>query len=215
MASGDYPFYAGKKYADRETAPFRVTQAGKLYASDAVIDGDFYAYDELGSLVGKFATEGTGAAAAAYLQLNNTKTGVGAFQVYADLSTGGNQTFVNESFRVWDGSGTTWGSIQFEGGVGLHNPGGVPSIKGPMLYLYSGETGVGNSFVLGQNYALFLTQTVGIGTANPNSAYKLDVNGAVNTTGLHMNGTAGVSGTFTDKDGKTVAVSGGIITGIS
>ncbi|MDD2778527.1 MAG: hypothetical protein PHI16_06535, partial [Methanocellales archaeon] len=39
MASADYPFYAGKKYADRATAPFRVTPAGAVVASDITITG--------------------------------------------------------------------------------------------------------------------------------------------------------------------------------
>jgi len=39
MAPADYPFYAGKKYADRATAPYRVTPAGIVYATGAVIDG--------------------------------------------------------------------------------------------------------------------------------------------------------------------------------
>lgn len=33
-------FWAGATFANRATAPFRVTQAGKLYATDAVISGD-------------------------------------------------------------------------------------------------------------------------------------------------------------------------------
>ena len=41
MASADYPFYAGKKYADRATAPFRVTPAGALVATSATITGNF------------------------------------------------------------------------------------------------------------------------------------------------------------------------------
>lgn len=39
MASLDFPFYAGKKYTDRATAPFRVTPAGELYATSATITG--------------------------------------------------------------------------------------------------------------------------------------------------------------------------------
>jgi hypothetical protein len=39
MASADYPFYAGKKYADRATAPFRVTPAGLVIASNITITG--------------------------------------------------------------------------------------------------------------------------------------------------------------------------------
>ncbi len=39
MAPGDYPFYAGKQYADRATAPFRVSNAGILSATGATISG--------------------------------------------------------------------------------------------------------------------------------------------------------------------------------
>lgn len=39
IASADYPFYAGAKYADRATAPFRVSAAGVLYATGATITG--------------------------------------------------------------------------------------------------------------------------------------------------------------------------------
>jgi hypothetical protein len=49
MASLDFPFYAGKKYADRATAPFRVTPAGVVYATGAVIDGTSTLGGRLGS----------------------------------------------------------------------------------------------------------------------------------------------------------------------
>jgi len=39
MVPADYPLYAGKKYADRATAPFRVTPAGALFASSVEITG--------------------------------------------------------------------------------------------------------------------------------------------------------------------------------
>lgn len=39
MATADYPFYAGAKYANRASAPFRVTPAGDLVASSATITG--------------------------------------------------------------------------------------------------------------------------------------------------------------------------------
>ena len=39
MASADYPFYAGAKYANRANATFKVTPAGVVYATGAVIDG--------------------------------------------------------------------------------------------------------------------------------------------------------------------------------
>jgi len=39
MAPADYPFYAGKKYADRATAPFKVEPSGKLTVTDIVATG--------------------------------------------------------------------------------------------------------------------------------------------------------------------------------
>jgi hypothetical protein len=39
MAPADYPFYAGATYANRATAPFRVTPAGALVATNATITG--------------------------------------------------------------------------------------------------------------------------------------------------------------------------------
>lgn len=54
---------------------------------------------------------------------------------------------------------------------------------------------------------------IGIGTATP--GYKFDVSGDINTSGVYrVGGTAGVSGSFTTVDGKTVTVTSGIITSI-
>ena len=39
MAPADYPFYAGKKYADRATAPFKVEPSGKLTVASIVATG--------------------------------------------------------------------------------------------------------------------------------------------------------------------------------
>ena len=39
MAPADYPFYAGKKYADRATAPLRATPAGAFYCSSVEVTG--------------------------------------------------------------------------------------------------------------------------------------------------------------------------------
>jgi hypothetical protein len=39
MSPGDYPFYAGATYANRATAPYRVTPAGLLVATNATISG--------------------------------------------------------------------------------------------------------------------------------------------------------------------------------
>jgi len=40
MASADYPFYAGAKYANRASAPFRVTPDGALVATNATVTGN-------------------------------------------------------------------------------------------------------------------------------------------------------------------------------
>jgi hypothetical protein len=40
MSPADYPFWAGATYANRATAPFRITPTGSLYASSAFISGD-------------------------------------------------------------------------------------------------------------------------------------------------------------------------------
>lgn len=59
------------------------------------------------------------------------------------------------------------------------------------------------------------TDRVGIGTGTP--GYKLDVNGDINlpaASAYYVGGTAGVSGSFTTVDGKTVTVTKGITTSI-
>ena len=57
------------------------------------------------------------------------------------------------------------------------------------------------------------TNRVGIGMNNP--GYKFDVTGDINTSGVYRTGgTAGVSGSFTTVDLKTVTVTNGIITAI-
>lgn len=41
MSADDYSFYAGAKYANRAIAPFKVTRAGVVYATGAIVNGDF------------------------------------------------------------------------------------------------------------------------------------------------------------------------------
>jgi hypothetical protein len=50
MSPSDYPFFAGSTYANRATAPFRVTPAGILNATGAVISGNITA--TTGSIAG-------------------------------------------------------------------------------------------------------------------------------------------------------------------
>jgi hypothetical protein len=61
---------------------------------------------------------------------------------------------------------------------------------------------------------LIVQGKVGIGTASVGASDTLSVTGTVNATAYSVGGTAGVSGTFTTVDGKTVTVTNGIITSI-
>lgn len=47
MAPADYPFFAGQTYANRSTAPFRITNQGVVYASSGVIGGWTLASDAI------------------------------------------------------------------------------------------------------------------------------------------------------------------------
>jgi hypothetical protein len=46
MAPGDFPFYAGRTYANRASAPFRVDTAGGLYATNGNVAGFVISYIE-------------------------------------------------------------------------------------------------------------------------------------------------------------------------
>ena len=149
--------------------------------------GNFYTYNQLGALVGKFTTEGSGAGAGAFLTLNNTTTGIKAFEVYADLSNGTNQTLINDQLKVSEGSDTTYGSIVLYGGKDVMVSQWGQSITQPVIELYDGALN-DNTLFIGKEVAIFNTQKVGIGITNPGT-YKLYVNGDINFTGnLYQNG---------------------------
>lgn len=67
MSPSDYPFYAGQTYANRATAPFRISTTGKLTASGVDMTGNIYAdtlysdnaYIAGGSKIGSFTVSGT------------------------------------------------------------------------------------------------------------------------------------------------------------
>lgn len=52
--SNDYPLWVGADYANRATAPFRVTLLGKMYASGCVISGDSIFEGTLRGVTGSF-----------------------------------------------------------------------------------------------------------------------------------------------------------------
>lgn len=116
-------------------------------------------------------------------------------------------------FIRWDASANTLTLENTDGVVDVRLSGSVASVfneQGADLdYRMEGDTDV-NLFFLDAS-----TDRIGIGTATP--AYKLDVNGDINLPGAstyRVGGTAGVSGTFTTADAKTVTVTKGIITAI-
>jgi len=81
------------------------------------------------------------------------------------------------------------------------------------LTIRSGAAGVGGEIVLSPTKLLLLNQNVGINVAFANE--KLEVGGKIRANSVfNVNGTDGVSGSFTTVDGKTVTVTGGIITAI-
>jgi hypothetical protein len=76
-----------------------------------------------------------------------------------------------------------------------------------------------NTFRIGTTYAgtgngnLIVNGNVGIGTTTPSE--KLDVSGTVKATGYKSSdGSAGVSGSFTTTDGKTITIKNGLVTSI-
>lgn len=89
MAPGDYPFFAGATYANRATAPFRVTPAGALTASSGSIGGFTISTNYLAS--GNFKLD----AANKRLYLNGTNWLQGTGGAYSDSIVS------NSSFEVW------------------------------------------------------------------------------------------------------------------
>ncbi len=91
--------------------------------------------------------------------------------------------------------------------VGINSSG-----SGYCLFKKSDNT---DSIKIQDDVTYFKNANVGIGTTAPTSGYKLDVNGNIKASGYASGINVGVSGTFTSADGKTIIVSGGIITGIT
>jgi hypothetical protein len=61
----------------------------------------------------------------------------------------------------------------------------------------------------------YMAGVLGAKNATPSNSYAIDAGDDINTSGVYLvGGTAGVSGSFTTSDSKTVTVTGGIITNI-
>jgi len=114
LAPADYPFYAGKKYADRATAPFRVTPDGQLVASDIIATGTINAQagylgngvyiDTVNGLL--VESEGLNVGTAGHIRGGQTvyNTGIGFFLGY---STNAYKFSIGNSagnYLTWNGS---------------------------------------------------------------------------------------------------------------
>jgi hypothetical protein len=116
MSPTDYPFYAGKTYTNRATAPFRVTPAGALVASSATITGAITATSgELDSLSVKGTLDvSTGGVIKSGATAYNTGTGfwieynAGTPRFYIGAAAGNKLTWDGTTLTiVGDGSGVT------------------------------------------------------------------------------------------------------------
>jgi hypothetical protein len=118
MAPSDWPFYAGAQYANRATAPFRISNAGALTATSATITGT------INATAGYFGNASTDVA------IDSDGIVVGSS---GRISAGGGAVEMNSGgFNIASGTGTA-NMYKFTGslGMGVHN-------NGDSLSLYAG-----------------------------------------------------------------------------
>jgi len=135
LAPLDYPFYAGETYANRASAPFRVTPAGKLYATGADISGSISAtwlFAASGS-VGGF-TLSSGSLTAGTLKLDSANKRI-YFNSSAWLDTDGsvdviramgtfyayNDMVVRQGLLVDNGLTVVSGTTELDGAVDIND----------------------------------------------------------------------------------------------
>ena len=99
--------------------------------------------------------------------------------------------------------------------IGYDSTGGGGTRQGLEIYRTYGSSAV--TMQINQADSNLLLQPsngfVGIGTTSPGE--KLDVSGTVKATGYKSSdGSAGVSGSFTTTDGKTITIKDGLVTSI-
>ena len=124
-------------------------------------------------------------------------TAVGDYAMY-DLTTGNDNTFIgrNTGLGISDGSANT---------IMGANVTGLSSSTSNNIILADGDGNI--------RLHIIANGDTGIGTSNP--AYKLDVDGDINTsTKYNVGATAGWTGTFSSGSGEIVTVTGGIITSV-
>lgn len=123
LSPTDYPFYAGATYANRATAPFRVTPAGVLVASNATITGTITA--TVGSIGGWTISSGALTATNAVLDSTNQEIRLGSGNNIVVLDAAdatyrlwiGNAVAASAPFRVTQAGAVTASNIDLAGGT--------------------------------------------------------------------------------------------------
>lgn len=123
LAPGDYPFYAGATYANRNTAPFRVTPAGALTATSGTIGGWTLSSTSLSSGGITLVSHATPASNKMYVGSGNYGNGDTAF--YVDGS--GRMSLKDK--LLWNGT-----DLNISGSVVLGS-GYAHNVPGARLYL--------------------------------------------------------------------------------
>lgn len=111
LAPDDYPFYAGATYANRESAPFRVTPAGALVATSATITGAITATS--GTIGGFSVGSDYVRDAANSFGLASTVTGGDDVRFWAGAAFASR---ASAPFRVTEAGAATASSIDLAGG---------------------------------------------------------------------------------------------------
>lgn len=140
MAPLDYPFYGGATYANRATAPFRVTPAGALVATSATItgaitasSGSFSGVMNIGADGGIFQGTGTFASPTTALKIYNSG-GVGLLEMWGG---GVKQVYFGTDGKLYAGGG---GVKLDSSGIGLTT---VPGNNGIIMWRNTTPADVG------------------------------------------------------------------------
>jgi hypothetical protein len=142
MASADYPFYAGKKYANRATAPFRVTEAGAVTATNLTVTGGTITIGDNASI------DSGGNATFIGVSTLNMKSYTCFETIGRFVTTGGDvlPIFGNQGCTIAPGTTSThWSQLLWwiTGNVFLNNP----TFTCSLLCLGGFEVGDGRGFI--------------------------------------------------------------------
>ena len=181
MAPTDYPFYGGATYANRASAPFRVTPAGALVATSATITGS--------------VTATSGAIGGWTLGATSLSCGTGATTVGID-SGGTNPAF-------YAGSATP-GSAPFrvtQAGALTATAGAIAGFTITSLYLYSG-TGANTAGVSSDGFIAFWAGDA----SGPSAPFRVTPAGALVASSATITGTVNATAGYFGDGATRVAI---------